>query len=302
LSQDKGVRWVISLAKDSQKEEMAQLWQLCFGDPADYISHFFEHRFEPSQTLVSVLDQRIVSVVHMLPASICLGGRETPAQYIYAVCTHPDYRKRGIMEQMMASACDRAAAAGQRFSTLLPASDPLYDYYGRLSYMEYFKIRRVDCLMGELKSQGDPDFRLLDAAPERVYRIRTALLGKREGSLLWDEAAVAFAVSAIQAAGGQVKCFEYQHQEGYVMGYTAKGTAVIQELGAEPPLWPAAAQVIADHFPAAAVQLNLPGDMDILNGRGKAARWGMIRPLDEKAGALCAEKRDIAPYLGLALD
>jgi predicted acetyltransferase len=296
------VKRVIALAKDSQKEELAQLWQLCFGDPMKYIEHFFERRFDPSKTLVYLSDQRIVSVVYMLPASMYLENRYEPVQYIYAVCTHPDYRKRGIMEQMMEYACGEAAAAGQRFSALLPASDPLYDYYGRLSYREYFKKRRIECPTERLKAQGDPDFRLLDAAPERIYRVRTALFARREGHLLWDEDAVAFAVSALQAAGGQTRCFEYQRQEGYVMGYVTKGTAVIQELGAESRLWPAAAQVIADYFPAPAVQLSLPGDMDILNGWGRIVRWGMIRPLDEKAGGLCMDRQGVMPYLGLALD
>jgi predicted acetyltransferase len=298
------VKWVIALAKDSQKEELAQLWQLCFGDPMEYIHHFFERKFDPSKTLVYWSDHRIVSVVYMLPASIYLENRHEPVQYIYAVCTHPDYRKRGIMEQMMEYACDEAAAAGQRFSTLLPASDPLYDYYGRLSYREYFKKRQIECLTERLRSQGDPDFRLLDAAPERIYRIRTTLFARREGSLLWDEAAVAFAVSALQVAGGQIRCFEYQHQEGYVMGYVAKDkdTAVIKELGAAPQLWPAAAQVIADYFPALTVQLSVPGNMDILNGWGKAVRWGMIRPLDEQARGLCMDRQGVMPYLGLPLD
>jgi GNAT superfamily N-acetyltransferase len=294
--------WMISLAKDSQKEEMAQLWQLCFGDPTEYIHNFFERQFDPSKTLVYVLDQRVVSVVYMLDASIYLEGREEPAQYLYAGCTHPDYRKRGIFERVVEYACNLAIAAGQRFSILLPASDPLYDYYGHISYMEYFKKRRIDCSTDSLKAQGDSDFRLLDVTPERVYRIRTALFGRREGSVLWDEATVAFAISAIRVFGGQVKCFEYQRQEGYVLGYVDKGTAIIQELGIEPGLWPAAAQVIADYFLAPAVQLSLPGDMNILNGWGETARWGMIRPLDEEARVLWINTRDITPYLGLALD
>jgi predicted acetyltransferase len=293
---------VIELAKDSQKEEMARLWQLCFGDPPEYIDHFFEHKFDPSRTLVYRADQRIVSAVYMLPAFICLEGRHEPVQYIYAVCTHPDYRKRGVMGRMMENACERAAEAGQRFSALLPASDPLYDYYGRLSYRAFFKRRRIECSMKALKPSWAPDFRILDAAPERIYRIRMKTFGRREGCLLWDKDAVAFALSAHQLAGGRVWCFEDQQREGYVMGYVARETAVIQELGIDPGLWPAAAQIIADYFSAPGVQLSVPGDLDILSGWGQMERWGMIRPLDEKAEALCAEREGVAPYLGLALD
>jgi ribosomal protein S18 acetylase RimI-like enzyme len=316
---------MIALAKDHQKEEMARLWQICFGDPTDYIRNFFSRRFDASRAVVYLAEGKVASMAFMLTAALRLNGGCEPVQYIYAVGTHPDYRKRGIMGRLMEAAWDQALKAGQRFSVLLPASDALYLYYGRMGYLEYFKRRRIQVCVceGRRESSG---YRLLDPAPGRIWRIRQSLFGEREGFVLWDEPAVAYAISALEVYGGRILCFEREGRLGYVMGYVdkARDTAVIQELAADPELWSLAVGVAADHFPAASVQLSLPGDVELsgdvglpgdaglpenvgaglsgnislpgdarrLDGWGTAAagaveRWGMIRPLNgEAAGDL----------------
>jgi GNAT superfamily N-acetyltransferase len=316
---------MITLAKDSQKEEMIRLWQTCFGDPARYIRNFFSRKFEASGAMVYLSEQKIVSMLFMLPAAIRMNAACEPVQYIYAVCTHPDYRKRGIMGELMESARDQALGAGQRFSVLLPASDDLYLYYGRLGYLEYFKRRRIHIEThagaGGGQSQRETGQRPPDPAPERIHRIRQSLFGEREGSVLWDEPAVAYAISALEVYGGLIRCFEYGGRQGYAMGYVdqAKNTAIVQELAFDSALWPQAAQVVADHLPAASIQLSLPADprpdsaedLRALAGLGAITeeaveRWGMIRPLNEDAAHALEQSRErtgtYAPYLGLALD
>jgi GNAT superfamily N-acetyltransferase len=327
---------MIALAKDDQKEEMALLWHICFGDSMNYIRNFFSRRFDPSGAMIYLANRKVVSMLFMLPAVVRMNGGHEPAQYIYAVCTHPDYRKRGIMRALMEAAWDQALKRGERFSVLLPASDELYLYYGDMGYLEYFKRRRVEGAFADSahspaphtparpRSWGGSGHLLLDPAPERIHRIRQSLFGEREGTVLWDEPAAAYAISALEVYGGRIRCFEYEGRQGYVMGYVdkAKDTAVIQETAAAPGLWLTAARVVAEHFPAAFLQWSLPADLN-LSGESEASgglsrlaewtitaesveRWGVIRPLDEGA-ALDLERsrervREQAPYLGMALD
>jgi GNAT superfamily N-acetyltransferase len=330
---------MIVLADDGQIEEMARLWQICFGDDMSYIRNFFSRRFKSSGALVYLSDRKAAAMLFTLPAALRLNGADEPTQYIYAVCTHPDYRKRGIMGELMEAAWEYALKRGERFSVLLPASDGLYVYYGRMGYLEYFKRRRIegafavrdyaddcafvdcnfaDCNFAVRNSDGGFSFDD-DSAPGQIHRIRRSLFGEREGTLLWDEPAVAYAISALEVYGGRVRRFEHEGRQGYLMGYVDKDKdiAVVQELAADPELWPWAARAAAECFPAASVQWSLPADLDPAGtpdrfaGRVTVAaetveRWGMIRPLDGGAARVLAQSRarigGRLPYLGMALD
>ncbi len=77
-----------------------------------------EPYYEPAQTRVMVMDGRLVSSVGCYLRPSYIAGREAKAACIGSVCTHPEYRKRGLVKQVLAEASDWMVAEGFLWSFL----------------------------------------------------------------------------------------------------------------------------------------------------------------------------------------
>ena len=78
---------IIRLARWGMQAELANIWQICFGDSRRATYYFFNNAFHPSNCLVYDIDGTIAAMVHMLPVQM-LGenGMAVQGHYIYAVC------------------------------------------------------------------------------------------------------------------------------------------------------------------------------------------------------------------------
>ena len=74
--------------------------------------------YEPAQTRVMVMDGRLVSAVTCYLRPSYIAGRQIRAACIGSVCTHPQYRGRGLMRQVLAEAVDWMVSAGVLWSFL----------------------------------------------------------------------------------------------------------------------------------------------------------------------------------------
>ena len=110
------------------------LWKIAFGDSDKYIDGFFE-RFLTSEDacVVAVSDDRVVSAMYILPAyTFPYRKKHLSAGYTYALATLPEYRGRGIGGAVY-QAADKRAKQCADLSCVLPAEEPLYPFYEKLS-------------------------------------------------------------------------------------------------------------------------------------------------------------------------
>ena len=121
-------------ARRGDAEDVIEAWRLSFGDEESFI-----HRMLIG---LGLLDTAIVAedeAGHARSAMLSfdglfLGGVE--ATYLYALCTHPDFRSRG-MGGAVVSECVRAAGErGAQLVCLHPASEELAQWYERLLGMQ----------------------------------------------------------------------------------------------------------------------------------------------------------------------
>ena len=108
--------------------ELIALWRTCFGDDEEYISAFMRARFVPERTLVGREDGRICSVLYLLDGKVRIAGEAFEAAYLYAACTHPDFRSRGCMGELLRAAESLCRDLGLDYICLVPAEDSLFDY------------------------------------------------------------------------------------------------------------------------------------------------------------------------------
>ncbi len=125
-------------------EQLRPLWQLAFGDSAEFIGSFFAAAYAPERCRVIVRDDRVAAALYWLDAEYA--GQKFA--YIYAVATHPDFRNQGLCRQLMEET--HAVLTGQGYSgaLLMPAEEGLRQMYGKMGYRECCNVSEFSCKAG----------------------------------------------------------------------------------------------------------------------------------------------------------
>lgn len=113
---------------------LKQIWKECFGDSDRYITRYFDTLFDRITIAVRRSGGIPVSMVSMLPVSLCTPDGDYPGHYIYAAATAKAFEGKGYMSELLDYACNYAAERGDCFSCLIPATPSLFTFYQRREY------------------------------------------------------------------------------------------------------------------------------------------------------------------------
>ncbi|MDR3129882.1 MAG: GNAT family N-acetyltransferase [Tannerellaceae bacterium] len=129
--------------------QVSKLWRLCFQDNEAFIRLFFNKFYCSRRTFSVVQKGRVVSALQVLPYALTSPVDDTIFRlaYIAGCCTHPDYRGRGYMRRLLATAVAEAREQGFDLAALIPASTSLFDYYGALGFTTSCFFTHVTYLM-----------------------------------------------------------------------------------------------------------------------------------------------------------
>ncbi|MDR2407521.1 MAG: GNAT family N-acetyltransferase [Bacteroidales bacterium] len=131
---------MITYAKEHQKDEIIYIWDVSFPDtfPA-YNDLYFEDKYRKENTLVYLLEDKIVSCLQMLPYNITYYNHICKTSYISGAATLPDYQKRGIMGELLSQSFLEMKNRGDVFTILIPQEDDLAEYYQKYGYEYCFE-------------------------------------------------------------------------------------------------------------------------------------------------------------------
>ena len=104
---------MLTTPNNSDISELKALWHDIFDDDEKDIDEFFKTLFVHKNTLIWKDNNRVVSMLYMLPYEHSI--------YLYALATLPDYRGRGIMTSLINEACQIATAKGYKALFLIPS-------------------------------------------------------------------------------------------------------------------------------------------------------------------------------------
>lgn len=136
----------------TKKEEVKALWKLCFEDTDEFVDLYFEKRYRDEINVDVAHDGKIVSSLQMIPYPMTFCGTTIDVSYISGACTHPDYRKRGLMKQLLADAHRKMYENNVWLSMLIPAQKGLFDYYARSGYAPSFGYAKQRILVDGLNA------------------------------------------------------------------------------------------------------------------------------------------------------
>ncbi|HEY9550741.1 MAG TPA: GNAT family N-acetyltransferase [Prevotella sp.] len=154
---------------DRVKRQIKNLWELCFADGEEFRELYFRLRYNNNVNIAIENEGQVVAALQMLPYPMTFGGQEIETAYVSGACTHPDYRNRGIMGELLSWAFMRMLYNGNALSALIPAEPWLFDYYARYGYAPVFKYKTNTFVASDVPVSGQ----------EYVLRVGEQCKGKR---------------------------------------------------------------------------------------------------------------------------
>ncbi len=134
---------------------LKKLWADVFGDDEKVIDSFFENTFSVSKTVCAFYDNEPISVLYAIESAIFYQEKEYSAYYIYAVCTHPDYRGKGLMKHTFAFLEEIAKGRFISYFYLVPAEKSLFNLYGSLGFETAFSYTEAEVKAPEQVTESD---------------------------------------------------------------------------------------------------------------------------------------------------
>ncbi len=123
---------------ESDYENLKKLWTTSFDDSKESLDFFFENTVSPDRVLVVFDDDKAVSALYMLECEILIDKKEYSAYYVYAVCTHPDYRGKGLMKSLFRELFKVAKDRGTDYLFLVPEEEYLFGIYEKIGFKTGF--------------------------------------------------------------------------------------------------------------------------------------------------------------------
>lgn len=124
------------------KDQVKTLWRLCFNDSEEFTELYFRLRYTDDINAAIWSGDELIAALQMIPYPLTFCGQTVDTAYISGACTHPDFRNRGVMGELLAESFARMHLRQVLFATLIPAEPWLFGYYTRTGFAPVFNLRR----------------------------------------------------------------------------------------------------------------------------------------------------------------
>jgi len=119
---------------ESDYQKLKSLWKTAFDDTEESLDFFFKKTVSPERVLAVFDGEIAISALYMLESEILADKKEYSAYYIYAVCTHPDYRGKGLMKGLFEELFKVARNREIDYLFLVPEEEYLFKIYEKIGF------------------------------------------------------------------------------------------------------------------------------------------------------------------------
>lgn len=130
---------MIRYAAECETDIIKNIFNICFPMEESFTAWFFENVFDYKKTLIYEDDNKIISVIQMLPFDMEY-DRKYSCCYIYGVGTLPQFRGKKLIEGLINAAFAENIKEKIDFSILIVQNQSLLDYYKRYGYKNFFSV------------------------------------------------------------------------------------------------------------------------------------------------------------------
>ena len=161
------------------KEQVKALWKLCFEDSEEFVEMYFKLRYKNEVNVAIQSGDEVISALQMLPYPMTFCGETVQTSYISGACTHPDFRSKGVMRELLSQSFARMLRNGVQFSTLIPAEPWLFDYYKHMGYASVFQYSVKEMTLPEFIPSKEITVNVVSEPQEEVYSYLNKKLSER---------------------------------------------------------------------------------------------------------------------------
>ncbi len=84
-----------------------ELFDFVFNDGEEYTNFYFNNRRNKVVSYQINLYSNTIALVNVVDIQICSGIKKYKTALITGVCTHPNFRKQGVMQKLLCDTLDK---------------------------------------------------------------------------------------------------------------------------------------------------------------------------------------------------
>lgn len=216
------------------KEQVKALWKLCFEDSEEFVEMYFKLRYKNEVNVAIQSGDEVISALQMLPYPMTFCGETVQTSYISGACTHPDFRSKGVMRELLSQSFARMLRNGIQFSTLIPAEPWLFDYYKRMGYATVFQYSVKEMTLPEFIPSKEIAVNAVSKPQDEVYSYLNKKLSERPCCIQHSAEDFQVIMADLPISGGNLFVAKQANEIwGIAIIYKRENCIIINELLAE---------------------------------------------------------------------
>ncbi len=203
----------MNYAKINDVREIKKIWDICFDfDDNGYNDYYFNHLFDPENTLVIKENDEIVSVGSRKSHIYMLNNRPIMSSMIYGIATKEQHRHKGHMKKILNMHLDQAVH--QEIFTFIQAYNP--DLYLKFGFKPIYYKHKYTLTKSNLKHFDVTDTRHEAKAKDLLDAYATSM--KRfDGYMIRDLEYFENLIKEVRAQNGTI--ISSYDKNGKIKGY-----------------------------------------------------------------------------------
>ncbi len=216
------------------KEQVKALWKLCFEDSEEFVEMYFKLRYKNEVNVAIQSGDEVISALQMLPYPMTFCGEMVQTSYISGACTHPDFRSKGVMRELLSQSFAQMLRNGIQFSTLIPAEPSLFDYYKRMGYATVFQYSVKEMTLPEFIPSKEIAVNVVSKPQDEVYSYLNKKLSERPCCIQHSAEDFQVIMADLPISGGNLFVAKQANEIwGIAIIYKRENCIIINELLAE---------------------------------------------------------------------
>lgn len=127
----------MKLSPETIKQQTREVWHSCFHDTEDFMDLYFSEKYTDENNLTVLQDKKVAAAMQLLPYRLTLFGTQMHGGYVSGLATLPQYRGRGLAEELLRTSHQRLFREGAAVCFLIPGDAELRNFYAKPRHGDY---------------------------------------------------------------------------------------------------------------------------------------------------------------------